>query len=92
MSPVSKIIPRYDYFCQVRFLWRLARNFFLRLCLLILLLRRFLSEPIFCFSVYDFVQWIFNNSFRARSLELRNQFANHSFVDDCFDCNPALLA
>ena len=29
------------YFCQVRFLWRLARSFLRRLCLLILLLRRF---------------------------------------------------
>src|SRR5262249_10284066 len=34
------------YFCQVRFLWRCARSFFRRLCLLILAFRRFFSEPI----------------------------------------------
>jgi hypothetical protein len=34
------------YFCQVRFLWRLARIFFRRLCLLILALRRFFNDPI----------------------------------------------
>ena len=34
------------YFCQVRFLWRLARSFLRRLCLLIFALRRFFSEPI----------------------------------------------
>jgi hypothetical protein len=35
-----------DYFCQVRFLWRWARNFLRRLCLLILAFRRFFNEPI----------------------------------------------
>ena len=47
-----------DYFCQVRFLWRLARSFLRRLCLLIFALRRFFSEPIGFFgarSIYDFV-------------------------------------
>jgi hypothetical protein len=34
------------YFCQVRFLWRLARSFLRRLCLLILAFRRFFNEPI----------------------------------------------
>src|SRR6185503_9779674 len=34
------------YFCQVRFLWRWARSFLRRLCLLIFALRRFFSEPI----------------------------------------------
>jgi hypothetical protein len=34
------------YFCQVRFLWRLARSFLRRLCLFILLLRRFFNDPI----------------------------------------------
>ena len=34
------------YFCQVRFLWRLARSALRRLCLLIFALRRFFSEPI----------------------------------------------
>jgi len=34
------------YFCQVRFLWRWARSFLRRLCLLILAFRRFLSDPI----------------------------------------------
>lgn len=34
------------YFCQVRFLWRLARSFFRRLCLLIFDLRRFFNDPI----------------------------------------------
>ena len=38
-----------DYFCQVRFLWRCARNFLRRLCLLIFAFRRFFSEPIICF-------------------------------------------
>src|ERR1700683_5430868 len=38
--------PRPAYFCQVRFLWRLARSFLRRLCLLILLLRRFFNDPI----------------------------------------------
>jgi len=38
--------PGNNYFCQVRFLWRLARNFLRRLCLLILALRRFFSDPI----------------------------------------------
>ena len=37
---------RQDYFCQVRFLWRLARSFLRRLCLLIFALRRFFSDPI----------------------------------------------
>jgi len=37
------------YFCQVRFLWRLARNFLRRLCLLIFAFRRFFSEPILLF-------------------------------------------
>ena len=40
-----------DYFCQVRFLWRLARSFLRRLCLLILLLRRFFSDPIMICSI-----------------------------------------
>src|SRR5207237_8734490 len=40
------VLPRRDYFCQVRFWWRLARSCLRRLCLLILLLRRFFSEPI----------------------------------------------
>ncbi len=35
-----------DYFCQVRFLWRLSRSFFRRLCLLIFAFRRFFREPI----------------------------------------------
>ena len=35
-----------DYFCQVRFLWRFARSFLRRLCLLIFDFRRFFSEPI----------------------------------------------
>jgi hypothetical protein len=34
------------YFCQVRFLWRCARSFLRRLCLLILAFRRFFNEPI----------------------------------------------
>jgi hypothetical protein len=42
----SNPLPRPRYFCQVRFLWRLARSFLRRLCLLILLLRRFFSDPI----------------------------------------------
>src|SRR5258705_12549244 len=33
------------YFCQVRFLWRLARSFLRRLCLLIFAFRRFFNEP-----------------------------------------------
>lgn len=37
---------RQAYFCQVRFLWRLARNCLRRLCLLIFDLRRFFSDPI----------------------------------------------
>jgi|GEM_PF-4409698 hypothetical protein len=37
---------RGDYFCQVRFLWRLARNCLRRLCLLIFDFRRFFSDPI----------------------------------------------
>src|SRR5437867_4472385 len=42
-----KIPPaRQTYFCQVRFLWRWARSFLRRLCLLIFALRRFFSEPI----------------------------------------------
>jgi hypothetical protein len=39
------------YFCQVRFLWRLARNCLRRLCLLIFAFRRFFSEPIFLVSI-----------------------------------------
>ena len=38
------------YFCQVRFLCRLARSCLRRLCLLILLFRRFFNEPILVFS------------------------------------------
>ena len=38
-----------DYFCQVRFLWRCARNFLRRLCLLIFAFRRFFNEPIILF-------------------------------------------
>jgi hypothetical protein len=34
------------YFCQVRFLWRLARSCLRRLCLFIFDLRRFFSDPI----------------------------------------------
>ena len=34
------------YFCQVRFLWRLARSCLRRLCLLIFDFRRFFSDPI----------------------------------------------
>src|SRR5437870_98548 len=37
------------YFCQVRFLWRLARSCLRLLCLLILAFRRFFSEPILIF-------------------------------------------
>gem|GEM_PF-1901899 len=37
---------RIGYFCQVRFLCRLARSCLRRLCLLILLLRLFFSDPI----------------------------------------------
>src|SRR5947208_3139847 len=37
------------YFCQVRFLWRLARSCLRRLCLLILDFRRFFNEPIYGF-------------------------------------------
>src|SRR5256885_2852902 len=44
-----------NYFCQVRFLWRLARSCLRRLCLLILLFRRFFSEPIVAsISIYYF--------------------------------------
>jgi hypothetical protein len=39
------------YFCQVRFLWRLVRSFFRRLCLLIFAFRRFFNEPII-FSLF----------------------------------------
>jgi hypothetical protein len=39
------------YFCQVRFLWRLARSFFRRLCLLIFAFRRFFSEPIINYCI-----------------------------------------
>src|SRR5258707_15033967 len=42
--------PTGGYFCQVRFLWRLARSCLRRLCLLIFDLRRFFSDPIFCVS------------------------------------------
>src|SRR3989442_267372 len=46
-----------NYFCQVRFLCRCARSFFRRLCLLILALRRFFSEPIVLLpSIYHFVE------------------------------------
>ncbi len=34
------------YFCQVRFLWRCARSFLRRLCLLIFAFLRFFNEPI----------------------------------------------
>ena len=65
-----------DYFCQVRFLWRLARSFLRRLCLLIFALRRFFSEPIDLMSgprsIYDLVQRILNDSFSPGSLELRD--------------------
>jgi hypothetical protein len=46
--------PQPAYFCQVRFLWRLARSFLRRLCLLILLLRRFFSDPIIICSSLRF--------------------------------------
>ena len=69
---------RQAYFCQVRFLWRLARSFLRRLCLLILLLRRFFNEPINKYSnrwlVYHFVQRILNDSFSPRGFELREKF------------------
>jgi hypothetical protein len=42
------------YFCQVRFLWRLARSFLRRLCLFILLLRRFFNDPIIIFHICGF--------------------------------------
>ena len=83
-----------DYFCQVRFLWRFARSFLLRLCLLIFALRRFLSEPIGFRerSIYDFIQRIFNDSFGPGSLELRNQFTDDVFINDRLHGHPALLA
>ena len=95
---------RAGYFCQVRFLWRFARSCLRRLCLLIFALRRFLIEPIvFLFAnsnpdcasnrlIYDFVQWIFDDAFRARRFQLRNQLADHVFIDDGFHGHPALLA
>jgi hypothetical protein len=49
---ITEATGRAGYFCQVRFLWRLARNCFLRLCLLIFALRRFFSDPIVVFYGY----------------------------------------
>lgn len=43
---MNSVKPVGSYFCQVRFLCRLARSFFRRLCLLIFAFRRFFSEPI----------------------------------------------
>jgi len=45
LEPTGNADPPY-YFCQVRFLWRLARSFLRRLCLLIFAFRRFFNEPI----------------------------------------------
>ena len=44
--PGKSVMAAPGYFCQVRFLWRLARSFLRRLCLLILLFRRFFNDPI----------------------------------------------
>lgn len=61
-----------NYFCQVRFLWRWARSFLRRLCLLIFALRRFFREPIrFSIrSIDHFVQGILNDPFSPGGLEL----------------------
>jgi hypothetical protein len=56
----------------VRFLWRWARSFLRRLCLLIFALRRFFSEPIrFSIrSIHHFVQGILDDPFGPGGLEL----------------------
>ena len=53
---------------HLRFLWRLAREAFFRLCLLILALRRFFNDPIL-FGLFlreslvdHFIERVFNNS------------------------------
>jgi hypothetical protein len=49
-NPKTESATLKTYFCQVRFLWRCARSFLRRLCLLILALRLFFNEPIVCFD------------------------------------------
>ncbi len=85
------------YFCQVRFLWRLARSCLRRLCLLIFAFRLFFKDPIKLVSngrrsIYNFVERILNDSLCARRLELRNQLAHDVFVNDRFHCHPARQA
>src|SRR5882724_2552004 len=87
------LVMRATYCCQVRFLWRCKRSFLRRLCLLILAFRRFFNEPIiWLLLIHDFVQRIFNDPFRAGGLQLRDQLADHMFVNDCFHRHPARLA
>src|SRR6266540_89723 len=43
-------------------------------------------------SVYDFVERVFNDSFRASRLELRDEFADDVLIDDRLDRHPASLA
>lgn len=83
------------YFCQVRFLWRLARSCLRRLCLLIFAFRLFFSEPIYLVLVrliYHFVKRILNDSLGAGGLQLRDQFPDNLLVNDCLDGDPARQA
>ena len=81
------------YFCQVRFLWRLARSCLRRLCLLIFDLRRFFSEPIMLIQnraclIDHFVKRILNDALCPGGFQLWNQLAHHMLVDDGLHGHP----
>ena len=90
------------YFCQVRFLWRLARDFFLRLCLLIFAFRRFFSEPMYVlFPLFlsqlnklmdNLVERILNDALCPGGLERRDDFPGDNLLDDGLDRHPAAAA
>ena len=39
----------------------------------------------------NLIQRIFNNSFSSIVFQCWNNFANNTFVNDCFNCNPSFV-
>ena len=81
---------------HLRFLWRLAREAFFRLCLLILALRRFFNDPIL-FGLFlreslvdHFIERVFNNSCPG-CFQFRDNFAHHMLINHRVNGDPAIL-
>ena len=82
---------------HLRFLWRLAREAFFRLCLLILALRRFFNDPIL-FGLFlreslvdHFIERVFNNSLGPGCFQFRDNFAHHMLINHRVNGDPAIL-